>query len=44
MCTAPSEGTDTAVGQGCFAYFRIYGLEGPVFDGASMPGDLDEVA
>lgn len=45
--TAPpgSEGRwiKTAPGRGWFAYFRIYGPEGPAFDGAWKPGDFEEV-
>lgn len=45
--TAPagSEGRwiKTAPGRGWFAYFRIYGPEGPAFDGTWKPGDFEEV-
>lgn len=33
----------TIPGQGWFAYFRIYGPEGPAFDGSWKPGDFEEV-
>lgn len=45
--TAPagSEGRwiKTTPGRGWFAYFRIYGPEGPAFDGTWKPGDFEEV-
>jgi hypothetical protein len=45
--TAPpgSEGRwiKTAPGRGWFAYFRIYGPEGPAFDGTWKPGDFEEM-
>ena len=33
----------TNPGQGWFAYFRLYGPEGPAFDGRWKPGDFEEV-
>jgi hypothetical protein len=33
----------TAPGKGWFTYFRIYGPEGPAFDGSWKPGDFEEV-
>jgi hypothetical protein len=33
----------TTPGKGWFAYFRIYGPEGPAFDGSWKPGDIEEV-
>jgi hypothetical protein len=33
----------TNPGKGWFAYFRIYGPEGPAFDGTWKPGDFEEV-
>lgn len=33
----------TTPGRGWFAYFRIYGPEGPAFDGTWKPGDFEEV-
>jgi hypothetical protein len=33
----------TVPGRGWFAYFRIYGPQGPAFDGAWKPGDFAEV-
>lgn len=33
----------TIPGKGWFAYFRIYGPEGPAFDGSWKPGDFEEV-
>ena len=33
----------TIPGKGWFAYFRIYGPQGPAFDGAWRPGDFEEV-
>jgi hypothetical protein len=45
--TAPSgkEGLwiKTNPGHGWFAYFRLYGPEGPAFDGRWKPGDFEEV-
>ncbi|MGB3485683.1 MAG: DUF1254 domain-containing protein [Mycobacterium sp.] len=34
----------TIPGQGWFAYFRIYGPDGPAFDGSWKPGDLELTA
>jgi hypothetical protein len=33
----------TIPGKGWFAYFRIYGPQGPAFDGSWKPGDFEEV-
>jgi hypothetical protein len=33
----------TVPGKGWFTYFRVYGPEGPAFDGTWKPGDFDEV-
>ena len=33
----------TSPGKGWFAYFRIYGPEGPAFDGSWEPGDFEAV-
>ncbi len=33
----------TLPGKGWFTYFRIYGPEGPAFDGSWRPGDFEEV-
>jgi hypothetical protein len=33
----------TTPGRGWFAYFRIYGPEGPAFDGSWKPGDFEKV-
>lgn len=33
----------TTEGRGWFAYFRIYGPEGPAFDGSWKPGDFERV-
>jgi len=33
----------TNPGKGWFAYFRLYGPEGPAFDGSWRPGDFEEV-
>lgn len=33
----------TTPGKGWFAYFRIYGPDGPAFDGSWKPGDFEEV-
>jgi hypothetical protein len=33
----------TTPGKGWFAYFRIYGPEGPAFNGSWKPGDFEEV-
>jgi hypothetical protein len=33
----------TTPGKGWFAYFRIYGPQGPAFDGTWKPGDFEEV-
>jgi hypothetical protein len=33
----------TVPGRGWFAYLRIYGPEGPAFDGSWKPGDFEEV-
>lgn len=33
----------TIPGKGWFTYFRIYGPEGPAFDGSWKPGDFEEV-
>jgi hypothetical protein len=33
----------TTPGQGWFVYFRLYGPEGPAFDGRWKPGDFEEV-
>jgi len=33
----------TVPGKGWFTYFRIYGPQGPAFDGAWRPGDFEEV-
>jgi hypothetical protein len=33
----------TVPGRGWFAYIRIYGPEGPAFDGSWKPGDFEEV-
>jgi len=45
--TAPAgkEGVwvQTTAGRGWFAYFRIYGPEGPAFDGSWKPGDFEKV-
>lgn len=34
----------TEPGKGWFTYFRIYGPDGPAFDGSWKPGDFEEVA
>jgi hypothetical protein len=34
----------TNPGKGWFAYFRLYGPEGPAFDGSWRPGDFEEVS
>jgi hypothetical protein len=43
----PKDGEDrcikTTPGKGWFVYFRIYGPEGPAFDGSWKPGDFEEV-
>jgi len=45
--TAPAGKADrwikTIHARGWFAYFRIYGPEGPAFDGSWKPGDFEEV-
>ena len=33
----------TIAGKGWFAYFRIYGPEGPAFDGLWKPSDMIEM-
>ena len=33
----------TTSGKGWFTYFRIYGPEGPAFDGTWKPGDFEKV-
>ena len=33
----------TIPNKGWFTYFRIYGPEGPAFDGSWKPGDFEEV-
>jgi len=33
----------TIQGKGWFTYFRIYGPEGPAFDGSWKPGDFEEI-
>jgi hypothetical protein len=33
----------TTLGKGWFSYFRIYGPQGPAFDGSWKPGDFEEV-
>jgi hypothetical protein len=33
----------TTPGRGWFSYFRIYGPQGPAFDGSWKPGDFEEV-
>jgi hypothetical protein len=33
----------TIPGKGWFSYFRIYGPEGPAFDGSWKPGDFEEL-
>lgn len=33
----------TIPGKGWFTYFRIYGPQGPAFDGAWRPGDFEEI-
>jgi hypothetical protein len=33
----------TIPGKGWFTYFRIYGPQGPAFDGSWKPGDFEEV-
>jgi hypothetical protein len=33
----------TIPGNGWFTYFRVYGPEGPTFDGTWKPGDFEEV-
>jgi hypothetical protein len=33
----------TTPGKGWFSYFRIYGPQGPAFDGSWKPGDFEEV-
>jgi hypothetical protein len=33
----------TIPGKGWFSYFRIYGPEGPAFDGSWKPGDFEEI-
>jgi hypothetical protein len=33
----------TIPGKGWFAYFRVYGPEGPAFEGSWKPGDFEEV-
>jgi hypothetical protein len=34
----------TNPGKGWFAYFRLYGPQGPAFDGSWKPGDFEEVS
>lgn len=34
----------TLPGKGWFVYFRIYGPEGPAFDGDWKPGDFEQLA
>jgi hypothetical protein len=34
----------TNPGKGWFVYFRLYGPEGPAFDGSWKPGDFEEIA
>jgi hypothetical protein len=45
--SAPSGAQDrwikTIAGKGWFVYFRIYGPDGPAFDGSWKPGDFEEV-
>jgi hypothetical protein len=45
--TAPADQENrwikTIPGKGWFTYFRIYGPEGPAFDGSWKPGDFEEV-
>jgi hypothetical protein len=45
--TAPAGHEDqwiqTIPGKGWFVYFRIYGPQGPAFDGSWKPGDFEEV-
>jgi hypothetical protein len=45
--TAPagneSKWVKTNPGKGWFVYFRLYGPEGPAFDGAWKPGDFEEI-
>ena len=33
----------TNPGQGWFAYFRLFGPEGPAFDGSWKPGDFEQL-
>ncbi|HWN38531.1 MAG TPA: DUF1214 domain-containing protein, partial [Gammaproteobacteria bacterium] len=33
----------TRPGKGWFVYFRIYGPEGPAFDGSWKPGDFQKM-
>jgi hypothetical protein len=33
----------TIPGKGWFSYFRIYGPQGPAFDGTWKPGDVEDV-
>jgi hypothetical protein len=37
------EWIQTIPGKGWFTYFRIYGPEGPAFDGSWKPGDFEEI-
>ena len=45
--TAPrgkeSQWIETIPGKGWFAYFRIYGPDGPAFDGSWLPGDFERI-
>jgi len=34
----------TLPGKGWFVYFRIYGPDGPAFDGSWKPGDFETIA
>jgi hypothetical protein len=33
----------TKVGNGWFVYLRLYGPDGPAFDGRWKPGDIEEI-
>ena len=34
---------ETIPGKGWFVYFRIYGPEGPAFDGSWKPGEFERI-
>ena len=43
FCRRKARALETIPGKGWFAYFRIYGPQGPAFDGIWLPGDFEKL-